>query len=295
MDDLTDVKAQGEAAPEEGAPSTSTEAPDTEVKTTEENSGGNPAWEDIRKKLDPLLFKSIEENLKEFDKNAQSRIESLNKQYEPYKPFAEQGLGQQQIAQAVQLAQMIDQNPEEIYQKLGEFLKQNGKLPETQKEVKDALDGNDEDEGDEPVDPRIAQLEESQKQMEAFIKAQAEEKASKEADAALESEISALRKAKPEMSDEDLEEVINRAATIGFLNHQKGLNKVPKLAEVYEEVVKYRNSILQAPRPGDSAPRLLPTSGGALSSATGEKKSLGQLSSNETIDLLSGLLQGGNG
>lgn len=287
MDDLDSVDTQGDVAPVEETQSTSAEGDQQVVVPDPNESGGNPAWEGIRNKLDPMLFKSIEEDLKGFDKNAQSKIESLNKQYSPYKAFDEQGIDSDQLSQALYLAQQVEANPQEIYEKLGEFLKTTGRLPESKKEVAEALE--DDYSGDEEQDPRLTKLEEQQQKMEAFLERQAQEEVRSQADKALNKEIDTLRKTHPEMTDEDLEEVISRAATKGFLNQQKGLNKVPKLEDEYNSVVQYRNSILQAARSGDSAPRLIPTSGGVATSS-GEKKTLGQLTSNESADLLAGLI-----
>lgn len=293
MYDLESDGTQGDEAPELESQGTSVEETATEEPTVSEETGGNPAWESVRNKLDPMLFKSIEEDLKGFDKNAQSRIESLNKQYSPYKEFADNGIQPDQLSRAMTLAQQLDENPAEIYQRLGDYLKSTGHLPETKKEIETALEGDDE--ALDEQDPRLAKLEEQQQKIDNYFQAQAQKEIADKADAALNSEISTLRKDHPEMSDADLEEVINRAATIGFLNHQKGLNKTPKLDEVYSSVVQYRNSVLQTPRSGESAPRLIPTNGGVPSSVTGEKKSLGQLSSNETADLFAGLLAAGEG
>lgn len=263
----------------------------TPVEQPHADSGGNPAWEPLKQKLDPLLFKSIESDLKDWDKSAQSRIESLNQQYAPFKQFADAGVKPEAIQQAIALAEMIDKDPVAIHQRLGEFLQQTGRMPQTQKEVAAVVDGAESEE-EMTEDPRIAQLQAQQDQMQQFLQQQEEQRVQAQADQELSTEIAALRKAHPEMSDADQQEVLERAATIAWKASQSGQNMIPKLEDAYAQLAAYRNQILSAPRAGDSAPRLLPTSGGVPSPDQG-KKSLGALSSNETVDLLAGLISGG--
>ena len=51
---------------------------ETTEQQTSGDTGGNPAWDSLRSKLDPVSFHNIQDDLKTFDKNAESRISSLN-------------------------------------------------------------------------------------------------------------------------------------------------------------------------------------------------------------------------
>jgi hypothetical protein len=109
-------------------------------ETTEQqatgDSGGNPAWDSLRSKLDPVSFHNIQEDLKNFDKNAESRISSLNQQLKQYNELG----SPEQLQNYATIAQRLDTEPEVIYNALGEFLKQNGRLPNTEKELQEAVD-----------------------------------------------------------------------------------------------------------------------------------------------------------
>jgi len=275
----TEIDASTEA-PESSGPVGET----TEQQTTSGDSGGNPAWDSLRSKLDPVSFHSIQEDLKNFDKNAESRISSLNQQL---KQYSELGTPEQ-VQNYVSIAQRLDTEPEVIYNALGEFLKQNGRLPNTEAELQNAVDEEEAtNESESPVDPRLAQLEQQQQQMQEFLAQQEYQRIQQEADSALEQEINALRSAHPDFSEDDVREVLMRAA---FQLQSTG--KTAKLSDVAQEYVdKTVNRIRAVPRPGDSAPRLLPTSGGMPGGQ--QATPLGKLSRNDVQNLIASSIQQG--
>ena len=258
---------------------------ETTEQQTSGDAGGNPAWDSLRSKLDPVSFHSIQDDLKNFDKNAESRISSLNQQLKEYNELG----SPEQLQNYATIAQRLDTEPETIYNALGEFLKQNGRMPETEAELQDAVD--DEEATSEGVeattDPRIAQLEQQQQQMQNFLAEQENVRIQQQADTALEQEIGELKKAHPDFSEDDVREVLMRAA---FQLQSSG--KAGKLSDVAQEYVdKTVNRIRAVPRPGDSAPRLLPTSGGVPGGQ--QAKPLGQLSRSDVQSLIASSLEQG--
>jgi DNA repair exonuclease SbcCD ATPase subunit len=258
---------------------------ETTEQTTHEESGGNPAWDSLRSKLDPVSFHSIQEDLKNFDKNAESRISSLNQQLKQYNELG----SPEQLQNYVAIAQRLDTEPEVIYNALGEFLKQNGRLPNTEAELQDAVDEEEAtNESESPIDPRLAQLEQQQQQMQEFLAQQEQMRIQQEADSALEQEINELKNTHPDFSEDDVREVLMRAE---FQLQSTG--KTTKLSDVAQEYVdKTVNRIRAVPRPGDSAPRLLPTSGGVP--AGQQAKPLGKLSRDDVQNLIASSIQQGN-
>ena len=108
-----------------------------------------------------------------------------------------------------------------------------------------------------------------------------------EADVALEQEINELKTAHPDFSEDDVREVLMRAA---FQLQSTG--KTAKLSDVAQEYVdKTVNRIRAVPRPGDSAPRLLPTSGGMPGGQ--QAKPLGKLSRDDVQNLIASSIQQG--
>ena len=121
--------------------------------------------------------------------------------------------------------------------------------------------------------------------MRQFLQQQEFERASREADQTLDSEIKALQADETlNLSKDDIREVLQRAV---YLTHTTG--KQPSLAEVAQDyVANVRNRILSTPRPGDSAPRLVPSTGG--NAAMAQQKSPSDLSREETQDLIASML-----
>ena len=258
---------------------------ETTEQQTSGDTGGNPAWDSLRSKLDPVSFHNIQDDLKNFDKNAESRISSLNQQLKQYNELG----SPEQLQNYAAIAQRLDTEPEVIYNALGEFLKQNGRLPETQQEMQDAVDEEEATSGNDeaPVDPRLAQLEQQTQQMQEFLSQQEQMRIQQEADVVLGQEIDELKQAHPDFTEDDVREVLMRAA---FQLLSSG--KAAKLSDVAQEYVdKTVNRIRAVPRPGDSAPRLLPTSGGMPGGQ--QAKPLGKLSRNDIQSLIASSIEQG--
>ena len=258
---------------------------ETTEQQTSGDTGGNRAWDSLRAKHDPVSFHNIQDDLKTFDKNAESRISSLNQQLKQYNELG----SPEQLQNYAAIAQRLDTEPEVIYNALGEFLKQNGRLPETQQEMQDAVDEEEATSGNDeaPVDPRLAQLEQQTQQMQEFLSQQEQMRIQQEADVVLGQEIDELKQAHPDFTEDDVREVLMRAA---FQLQSSG--KAAKLSDVAQEYVdKTVNRIRAVPRPGDSAPRLLPTSGGMPGGQ--QAQPLGKLSRNDVQSLIASSIEQG--
>jgi hypothetical protein len=269
------------------APVVDQSQPTTEQPTQQPSGdqGGNPAWNDIRSQLDPISFSKIEPHLRSMDQAAQQRITSVNQQYAPFKQFSDAGIPPERLAQAIQYADMLDKDPVKVHEMLGGFLKETGRMP-TAAEAEQAMEDQENDEDQEPQgDPRVDQIL-------GFLQQQARQQAEQVADAELAQEVSSLQTTHAELTQEDVKDIIGRAALAA---QQAGPNgKIPSLEEVYQGYfLPMRNRILTAPRPGDSAPQLLPTSGGTPQS--GQQKKLGELSRSETQDLIASLVEANRG
>jgi len=277
MDETTGTEV--EASTEAIEPSGPVETAETPAEST---SSGNPAWESVRTKLDPVSFHAIQDELKNWDKQAESRISSLNQQLKGYSELG----SPEQLQNYVAIAQKLDSEPEVVYQALGEFLKQNGRMPETEKELQDAVDDQEESQ-DNVIDPRLSQLEQQQEQMRQFLEQQEMMRIQQEADVTLDNEIAELKALQPDFTDDDVKEVLMRAA----FQLQSG-NKAVKLADIANEYLeKTVNRIRAVPRPGDSAPRLLPTSGGVPGGQ--QAPSLGKMSRDDIQNFIASSIQQG--
>ena len=253
----------------------------------ESESGGiNPAWAPIREKIGDNLFQLVQPELAKFDKAAQGRIESLNSQLGEYKSLGEIPA----IRNAMNIAQRIDADPAEVYSRLGQFLQQTGRMPNQQEAAQIAEDVAEEEatDGQQVADPRIDQLAEQQQAMAEFLQQQQWEADVARETQTLESELNELKT--KGYSQEDIQSIYNFTVQIAEQRHHAGDNRPVTLAEGAAQFDALRDRILSAPRAGDSAPKLLPTSGGSPSGAT--QRPLGQLSRSETQDLIAARLGG---
>ncbi|MFE1914980.1 hypothetical protein [Streptomyces anandii] len=88
--------------------------------------GPNPAWEPVLSLLPEQFHSVVTPHFQEWDKSAQSRIESVNQQlsqFEPYKAFAEHGITSDEIEQGLRLMYEINNNPQNVYNALQEAYK----------------------------------------------------------------------------------------------------------------------------------------------------------------------------
>lgn len=247
-------------------------------------TGGNPAFEPIRSELGDLAYSRIEKHLKDFDSNNNKRFEKQASETKWARDLMQTGVTPDRVQASLALAQQIDADPAAVYEQLGKFLQQNGRMPQTQQEMQQVQQAAEDEDGEQqPLDdPRLAQALQQNEQIINFLRAQAEAEQSREADLALDTELDALKQAHPEFAREDIAEVIQRA----FTKAQMG--KSSSLEEAAQEFLSVRDRILSTPRPGDSAPRLVPTSGG--SSAQSGQRKFSDMSRNETQDLIASLI-----
>lgn len=250
------------------------------------NNGSNPAWADIESQVDPFTFSKLRPVLSKMDQQAQQRVTQSNEQLKPYKEFIDQKVPVETLRSALALGQRLNDNPVEVYEQLGSFLRENGRMPTQQEQAAaDPVTGEIPN-ADEQEDPRFAALEAQQQQMQQYLAEQQYQQELHSANVALDSETNALKGAHPELSDADVQEIIGRAA---FVAQQNNNGQIPSLEETYGWFSGLRNRILSAPRPGDSAPRLLPTNGGLPSGQ--QQQSLGQMSSSDIQALIAGSLE----
>lgn len=262
-----------------------TAAPESAVETTgpdDSNGGFNPAWEPIREKLGDPHFELIKGQLAEWDKGVNKRFESLNQEFSPYKELG----SPEELRSYREIVEQINANPEAIYESLQEFLRENGRLPNAQ-ETQDIQDELESDETDAVArDPRVDDLAKQQEQIQQFLVEQAAREEQAKADATLNDEIAQLTSERG-YSQDDLNEIISRTLTLS----QQNPNRIVSLKEGADQFDALRDRILSTPRPGDSAPKLLPTSGGTPTG--GQQRSVGELSRSETQDLIASYLAQG--
>jgi hypothetical protein len=200
--------------------------------------GINPAWNDVLSVIPEDLHSQITPHFQNWDKQAQSRIEQANSQlseWEPYQAFKEHGVTPQELEQGLRLMYEINNNPENVYKALAEHHKFTSEEP------------SEEQPDDTSSDPRYAKLEQGLNTLAKFQLEQLEAKKQAEQDAALDKELSDLKKKFADRGDFDTDFVLTK-----MLNGKPGEKAV-------EEFYALRDSILNKK---SFAPKVLGSSRG---------------------------------
>lgn len=241
-----------------------------------QETSGNPAWEPIRSSLDEATYGLIEPHLREMDKAAQQRITAQNAKYGWAGKLTEAGRTPEEVEAAVAFAQQVAENPVAIFNNLRGFVETNypedyAKLDWIMRQQEAAAAGGvvDEDENGAPVDPRIADLErqlaelgQSQEQQRAFLDQQEQTRLYNEASTQIDADIQRVRASRPELQNEDWKDILTYAGRETEARHQAGNEKPVTIDEAVQWYDTITNRAVTRPRPGDSAPTLLPSGGG---------------------------------
>lgn len=231
----------------------------TEVTYTEDHSTeaaetpSHPFWGEVEEKVGPNVWETIKPILAKSDTEARNKITALNKQYEPWKQFETQGLAPDQVSQAIEVVKHLNENPEQVYLHIQEFLKKNGRLPSQEELVQEVVDSEEEDEID-PRDAQIQELRSNQEKMAEFFERQYQQnlqaQINQEADSWAEAEWSRVMAAKPDFQKEDWADVGK------ILMAQTNKGEEPNLDNAVAQYEAMRDRIRSAPRAGASAPRV---------------------------------------
>lgn len=225
-------------------------------------TGFNPAWTPLRDAIGEDFFEQFAKPvLMEMDQNAHKRITALNselKQYEGFKPLVEQGVDTEYVQQALQVAQMLEKDPEQLYNFLSEHLGKNQTVePELESDEEDPEPKADiPPEIQEQLD-QIRQFQEEQRQREQEEAFQQEVEAlTKE----LEAEMNEFIEKNPTWTKEDIPELDSIRYQLTKELQEKGINRIATLDEaakvLQEKYDAYRK------RFGTAAPNTLPTNAG---------------------------------
>jgi predicted nucleotidyltransferase len=237
-----------------------TEAPVVETPQAEEPKV-HPAYEKVLAELPEAWHGKIIPHLQEQDKNFQKQLE----QFTPFKSFIEDGISADTIKGGIDLANAINTNPLEVYSSIKEYLTSQGMLEEEAKaaaaQTMEAQTGeNFEDIFDgekvpaalqKEIDALKAKTEEvdSWKNQQEFAKLQAE------AEAELESGMSALKQAHniTEAHEVAIYDLMNAALAAG-----REIT-VAQAAQQLQQMV----GAFPAPTVGEPAPMIVGSAGGA--------------------------------
>lgn len=258
-----------EVAEPAGGPGPDSSAGETPAQ---QPTGINPAWAPIRDVLGEDLFDvNVAPHLQKFDEAAQTRITNLTselKGFEGYKSFVEQGISPDAIEQAMQIRQLLESNPQEVYARLGEYF---GQGQESQEEGLENFGAGQENAAEVPphLQAQLDQLTQFQQQViqqqqEAQMQAQ-QNAAIEEAGAQLDKDMDDFLNGNTMFSAEDRSELFRIQHELTLMNERKGLSRMATPAEAGQVLSAKFAEYRQRFGGGAGAPSVIsPTAGGDI-------------------------------
>lgn len=178
-----------------------------------QDTGGdslNPAWSPLLEVLPTEFHSMVTPTLKEWDGKFQEQLQQVHSQYEPYKPFVDNHVPADQIEQALNVYNLINTNPELIYQQMQEFYGfgaggQGQEDPNSSGQQQAAG-------GDDPFDinspdadimqhPKVKELFENQQALAQFFVQQQEQEKLAAAEQQIEAEIATVKEKYPNLDE----------------------------------------------------------------------------------------------
>lgn len=208
------------------------------------DAGINPAWESYygdapQEVRDQYLTPAF----KQWDENVNNMVRKVHSEYEPWKPIISQA--DPQTAQwGLSVANQLNTNPQLVYEALGDFLKQNNMLPQ---EVQQALNNtpgqgqqqpNVQTQDEEPWKPHLENLQQQNRLMTDYLRAQQQAQIQQQEDARLDQELTQVRQ-KFGLTDRDMPLVL------GFMaNNDVSTEQAAQMVAEYQAQFKPRPLIM---------------------------------------------------
>jgi len=234
--------------------------------TPEQSSGTNGAWAEMLGAIPREFHPVITPHLQKWDSN----YGQLAQQYAPWKKtFADQGKTAEDLVAAQKLYDLVNANPELVYQRLAQHLEelrasQPGYTPQAVGQEPDQPDYSVEAPDGEFDDPRLTQMYQQMQQMNQFIMQQQQQAQEYQA-AAYQQQLSqnyeqqmdaGIRQILEKDPTADVQDLLQRALV------QVAQGGEPDIQKAYQEQAAFVQRVRAMPMNSATAPRVMPTGGG---------------------------------
>lgn len=163
-------------------------------------TGVNPAWQEFygnapEEVRDTYLTPAFQK----WEQNVNNMVQKVHSEYEPWKPVMEQ-VDPQTASWAIQVANALNTDPKMVYEALGEWIGQqdNGNGQQNQQPGLNPGQGqqqpNNNNPDDAPWRPELANLQQQNRLLTDYLRAQQEAQLAAQADAQLEQQLAAAAK-----------------------------------------------------------------------------------------------------
>lgn len=221
----------------------------------------NPAWDEVLNVLPQEFHNQVTPAFKKWDENF-SKVQS---QYAPYKPLVEKNIPFEQIDKAMQIAHLLNVNPQLVYQELHQRFGQQQSEQGQEEEENEDQEELEEGEFDLTKDPRWLAQQEQIGQMQQYLQSQFEQQQELELQQAIANEWQQLEKTAnggQPFDEFTRTEIINRANWLSEMEEQRtGREVEPDLAKGYQSYQQFVSQVRNQ-RPNNTAPDVLSGNGG---------------------------------
>lgn len=243
------------------------EAPAPVETQQDTQQSGHPAWDDVIKYVQPDQVETVRQQLRQWDSGVQRRFDEVHSRYKPFEPFL--GHNPQTLEQALTLFNVFNGDPRTLYDQMGQhFGFSRGQGRDDSLDVGEfAEDDKQQQAPDITQHPQFQQLQAQQAQLQQMIFERQQQEEAAQADQWLESEIAKHSQANPGVQL-DWEYIITKAQAIA----DKTGNVDSSIEHAVTDYLGLISKVRTIPSASASAPRLLPTVGGAPSNITDVSK-----------------------
>jgi hypothetical protein len=159
------------------------------------DTGINPAWNELLSELPSSLHNVVTPHLQKWDKNYQEGIGKVHSEYEPWKPFIDNGFTPDQVNYGLQLLDTIQNDPQRVYEALAQHLGVSTQEAQQIVEGQEGQQGLEEQGQNQPIDiathPQFQQMSEMVNTMAQLLVQQNSQNEEIEADEAFDAELKA--------------------------------------------------------------------------------------------------------
>lgn len=185
------------------------------------DSNGNPAWKPFLDVVPTAFHKQVEPVLREWDTNFTNKLNQVQSQYAPFKPFLDQQVQPEQLQQGLQLMKMIQENPRVFYDRMTQHYGNEWGLNSGQgtDEDDDAFDLDDQEQNYGQLSPQqqqeLEQLRNQQTTIAAYLAQDLEAKEMAKHEAQVDTEFNQVKEKYGDLTPDHVDAIVSMAIQSG--------------------------------------------------------------------------------
>lgn len=154
-------------------------------------TGYNPAWAEALDGIPEQYHEKLASVYKKWDSNVDNRFKEVHSKYGAWDPIINTVQDPNQVQWAMNMLNALEQNPREVYDRIGEYFRFNG-LPDPR--ANEQGQQNQQQQEDDPYKDRFASLERQNQLLTDYLVQQRQASEQSEADKWLDGELTAAKK-----------------------------------------------------------------------------------------------------